>query len=58
MDGDAETKRNNIEQNRSEVRYHAEFRQRDDNHGGAEQSIDDAVESELFRRDRELTIDR
>src|SRR5947199_1891049 len=47
MDSNAETKRHNIEQNRKCVRYDAQLGQRDTNHGGTEQGVDNAVEPEL-----------
>jgi hypothetical protein len=57
MHGNAETKRHNIEQNGKCVRHRAKFRQRNANHGGAEQGVYNAVEPELFRGNRELAVD-
>src|SRR5438094_1648622 len=57
MHGDSETKRHNIEQNGKCVRHDAKLGQRDNNHGGAEQSVDNAVEPELLRGNRELAVD-
>src|SRR5438046_4615516 len=57
MHGDSETKRDNIKQNGKRVRHHVQLGQRDTNHRGAKQSVDNAVESELSRRNRELTVD-
>src|SRR6266568_7608743 len=57
MHGDSETKCDNIEQDGKRVRHDAELGQRDTNHGGAEQSVDNAVEPELFRGNRELAVD-
>src|SRR5258707_10427612 len=57
MHGDSETKCDNIEQNGKCVRHHAQLGQRDTNHGGAQQSVDNAVEPELFRGNRELAVD-
>src|SRR5215831_17683023 len=44
MHGYSETKRHEIQQNGNRIRYHAKFRQRDANHYGAKQSVDNAVE--------------
>src|SRR5947207_12290489 len=49
MNGDSETKRDDIKHNGKRVRHHVQLGQRDTNHRGAEQSVDNAVESELFR---------
>src|SRR6266487_242576 len=57
MHGDSETKRDNIKQNGKRVRHDAQLGQRKNNHAGAKQSVDDAVEPELFRGDRELAVD-
>src|SRR4030095_4194043 len=57
MHGDAETKRNNIKQNGKQVRHDIELEQRNNNHDGAKQRVDDAVERELFRGHRELAVD-
>src|SRR5436190_6967303 len=57
MYGDSKTKRHNIEQNGKRVWHDAQLGQRDTNHRGAEQSVDNAIESELFRGNRELAVD-
>ena len=57
MHGDSETKRHHIEQNGKWVRHDAELEQRDNNHEGPEQGVDNAVERELFRGHRELAVD-
>src|SRR6476646_9377701 len=57
MHSDSETKRDNIKQNGKRVRHHAQLGQRDTDHRGAQQSVDNAVESELFRGNRELAVD-
>src|SRR5436190_23582307 len=58
MHGDAETKRDNIEQNGKCVRYDVQLGQRDANYYGTEQGVDNAVEPELFGGNRELAVDR
>src|SRR5215831_5574660 len=57
MNRDAETKRDNIKQNRKRGRHDAQLEQRNDNHDCAKQRVDDAVERELFRGHRELAVD-
>src|SRR5204863_4546421 len=57
MNGDSETKRDDIKHNGKRVRHHVQLGQRDTNHRGAEQSVDNAVESELLRGNRELAVD-
>src|SRR5215467_4996610 len=57
MHGDAETKRNNIKHNGKQIRHDVQFEQRNKNHEGAKQCVDNAVEAELFCGNRELAVD-
>src|SRR4030095_10569334 len=57
MHGDSENKRDNRKQKGKRVWHDAELGQRKNNHGGAKQSVDDAVEPELFGGYRKLAVD-
>src|SRR5215831_16151434 len=57
MHRDAETKGNNIKQNGKRVRHDVQLEQRNKNHEGSKQRVDNAVEPELFRGNRELAVD-
>src|SRR5215475_12065293 len=57
MHSDAKAKCHNIEQNRKRVRHDVQLEQRNKNHDGAKQRVDNAVKPELFRGNRELTVD-
>src|SRR5262249_56285289 len=47
----------NIKQNGKGVRHDVQLEQRNKNHDGAKQRVDNAVEPELFRGNRELAVD-
>src|SRR5213592_1581504 len=58
MDRDPKSNGDEIEQDVNGMRHHSETGQRNHHHDSAEHGVDHAVEPELFRRNRELAIDR
>ena len=58
MNRDAEAERDEVEHDRERSGNDVQLPQRDYDHGRAQERVYHAIEAELFRRDRELAVNR